>query len=231
MRNHTIALNSIVAVFFAGFLAYTFAARQHLDSLAREFVIEKTLHYAEPLVVLAAEALESPVVQKVLSDKQSETIRQELSDYRNDPAAYIADLTRQKLLPPNLLKPNPLLQKVVSLKEKIRTFYDDTLAALIADLRIFSISNLVAAVIALGLCYWSRQNIRQSLVWFSFLMFVAVLCCSYLYVDDLTFFRILFRTHLGWWYPVFLGVVLAGLYLDYGRAGQTAEENVQPGKI
>ena len=34
MRSTSIALNSIVTVFFAAFVAYTFVARQHLESHA-----------------------------------------------------------------------------------------------------------------------------------------------------------------------------------------------------
>lgn len=105
----------------------------------------------------------------------------------------------------------------------MRTYYDDTLTALIADLRIFSTSNLFAAIAAFLLAYHSRQGIHRSLVCLSFLLFVAVLYCSYLYIDDLTFFRILFRTHMGWLYPVLLCVVLVGLYLDYGRALRVTE--------
>uniref|UniRef100_UPI002630D71D hypothetical protein n=1 Tax=uncultured Gimesia sp. TaxID=1678688 RepID=UPI002630D71D len=67
---------------------------------------------------------------------------------------------------------------------------------------------------------------QQSIVGFSFLIFVSVLYCSYLYVDGLTFFRILFRAHLGWLYPLVLSVVLAGLVLSFRRSGQTKEENV-----
>ncbi len=59
-------------------------------------------------------------------------------------------------------------------------------------------------------------------------MFVAVLYCSYLYVDDLTFFRILFRTHMGWWYAVFLRVMIVALYLDYGRHANATEQSGQP---
>ena len=59
-------------------------------------------------------------------------------------------------------------------------------------------------------------------------MFIAVLYCTWLYVDDLSFFRILYRTHMGWSYPLFLCVVLAGLYLDYGRLGHAAEQSHPP---
>jgi len=228
MRRVTIALNATIAVFFSCFVAYTFVAQRHLDALARGFVTEQTLRYSRPIVDLADESLQSPLVKKFLSEKQNAAIRHEIAEYRQDPSAYIADLTRQKTVAPNPQNSNPLLEKVASIKKRIRLFYDNTLTALITDLRIFSTSNLCAALVALGLACWSRTNIQKSIVWFSFLMFVAVLYCSYLYVDGLTFFRILFRTHMGWWYPLLLCVVLAGLYLDYGRARHAAEQVAEP---
>ncbi len=223
MRKTTLVLNSIVVVFFICFLAYTFFARQHLDSLARDFVTEKTLDYSKPVVEIADKALDSPLVKKVLSDEQETAIRNEIADYQNDPGAYIADLTRQRVLAAPLANANPLMEKVTSIKSKIRTFYDNTLNALIADLRIFSLSNLIAGMIAFGLAYCSSSEIRKPIVWFSFLMFFAVLYCSYLYVDDMTFFHILFRTHMGWWYAALLCVMIVALYLDYGRHDKATE--------
>ncbi len=228
MRKTTLAMNLIVIVFFICFLAYTFVARLHLDSLARAFVTDKTLDYSKPVVDVAAEALDSPLAKKLLSDDQEAAIRGEIADYQNDPAVYIADLTRQRLRDAPETNANPLIEKVAVIKTKIRTFYDNTLNALIADLRIFSISNLIAGLIAFGLTYHSSSGIRKPIVWFSFLMFVAVLYCSYLYVDDLTFFRILFRTHMGWWYAALLCVVIVALYLDYGRHANATEQCVAP---
>ncbi len=114
-------------------------------------------------------------------------------------------------------KANPLIEGDISFKNTIRSFYDNTLTSLIADLRIFSVSNLIAASIAFVLAYRSSAAIQKSIVWFSFLMFAAVLYCSYLYIDNLTFLCILFRTHMGWWYAAFLCVMIVALYLDYGR--------------
>jgi hypothetical protein len=225
MRKTTLTLNSIVVVFFICFLAYTFVARQHLDSLARDFVTEKTLDYSTPIVKVADESIDSPLVKKFLSDDQATAIRGEIADYRNDPGAYNADLTRKQLRDDPPASPNPLIEKVTAIKNNIRTFYDNTLNALIADLRIFSISNLIAGLIAFGLAYRSSSEIRKRIVWFSFLMFVAVLYCSYLYVDDLTFFRILFRTHMGWWYAALLCVMTVALYLDYGRRANATEQS------
>ena len=227
MRKTTLALNSIVVVFFICFFAYTFVARQHLDSLARDFVTEKTLDYSKPVVEVADEALDSPLVNKLLSDDQTTAIRHEIADYQNDPGAYIADLTRQQPRDAPVANANPLIEKVAAIKNQIRTFYDNTLNALIADLRIFSVSNLIAGSIAFGLSYRSSSDIRKPIVWFSFLMFVAVLYCSYLYVDDLTFFRILFSTHMGWWYAALLCVMIVALYLDYGRHDKGTEPSVE----
>ena len=229
MRKTTLALNSIVIIFFICLLGYTFFARLHLESLARNFVTEKTLDYSKPIVEIADESLDSPLVKKVLSDEQANAIRKEITDYQNEPGAYIADLTHQQVRDAPLENANPLLEKVAAIKDKIRKFYDNTLHALISDLRIFSLSNLIAGLIAFGLAYRSPSNIRKPIVWFSFLMFVAVLFCSYLYIDDLTFFRILFRTHMGWWYAAFLCVMTVALYLDYGRHGITTESGEPTG--
>lgn len=84
MRKTTLALNSIVAVFFACFLAYTFLARSHRDGLARVFVTEKTLQYSEPIVELADGSLDLPLVQKLLSEEQDATIRREIAAYRKN---------------------------------------------------------------------------------------------------------------------------------------------------
>ena len=225
MRKTTLTLNGIVLVFFICFPAYTFVARRHLDSLARDFVTEKTLDYSRPIVKLAAESLDSPLVKKLLSDEQETAIRHEIAGYENDPGGYIADLTGQQRSDVQVANANPLVDKVVSIKDEIRKFYDNTLKALIVDLRIFSISNLIAAMIAFGLAYRSPTDIRKPIVWFSFLMFVAVLYCSYLYVDDLTFFRILFRAHMGWGYAAFLSVMIVALYLDYGHHANAKEQS------
>lgn len=224
MRKTTLILNSIVVVFFACFLAYTQFARQHINNLARGFVTEKTLDYSEPLVDLADESLHLPLAQKLLSEDQATAIRREITDYRQDALAYISDLTRHNIGKMPVQNSNPLLAKVAAIKAGICTFYDHTLNALISDLRIFSISNLIAGLLAFMLAFRSRRTVRQLLVWFSLLMFVAVLYCSCLYVDELTFFRVLFRTHLGGWYPVLLSGMIVVMYVDYGRHANVTEQ-------
>lgn len=231
MRRIALVLNAIVTLFFIGFLTYTFVARQHLDGLARRFVTEKTIQYAAPVVNLAEQGLKEPLIRRLVPARILAAIQQEIDQYHDAPAAFIADLTRQAkgaIEKPG--KPNPLLVQVTAIKEKIRNFYDDTLNALVEDLRIFSICNLVAAAMALGLAWWSREPVHQSIIWFSFLMCATVIYCSAIYVDDLTFFRILFRTHMGWWYAAFLCVILLAIYLDYGHWGQPPSQSAtRPG--
>ena len=190
MRSITIALNSIATVFFAAFVAYTFIARQHLESHARRFVTEKTVLYSGSLVDVAEQSLDSPLVQKLLTDKHIAAIRHEIAEYRNDPSAYVSDLTRKATrVQQKQQQRTPLLEKVASVKERIRALLRDTLAALIGDLRIFSISNFCAGAIALGLAIRSRASNQQSAVWFSFLMFVAVLYCGFMYVRRFDVFQ------------------------------------------
>jgi hypothetical protein len=217
MRKLTLILNAIVVVFFVLFLAYTFAAKSHIENLARDFVTEKTTAYANPTVAVAEESLESPLIRKLLSEEQINAIRTEIDNFKDNPSAYVSKLTgqgSQDLIPPNA---NPLVNKIASLKSRIRMYYDGTLNSLINDLRIFSVSNLLAGLVAIVLAYCSGPSVRKSLVWFSILMFVAVLYCSYMYIDGLSFFRILFRTHMGWWYAIVLLLTVASLYWDFGR--------------
>jgi len=225
MRKATLVLNSFTVVFFICFLAYTFVARQHLDSLARDFVSEKTLEYSEPVVEIANESLDSPLVRQLLSNDQATAIRNEITAYQNDPGAYVADLTQQQVLYVAIVEANPLIAKVATIKNKVRTYYGDTLQALITDLRIFSISNLIAGLIAFVLAYRSSSEIRKPIVWLSFLMFTSVIYCSYLYIDGLTFFRILFRAHMGWWYAAFLCVMIIGPYLIYLRQANVTDQS------
>lgn len=222
MRTFAIILNCSAAVFFASFLAYTYWAKEDLHSRARQFVTDRTLQYSGPIVDIADQALGVPGVQKFLTDKEIAVIRDEIKAYRADPRAFISSLTQKhgdRLRPIN---PNPLLEKVASIKDRIRMFYDDTLMALVIDLRIFTASNLVVAIVASCLALHSMARHGKLIAGISILMFVSVLYCSSLYVENLTFFRILFRLHLGWRYAVLLAVMLLAMILPTLRKPGTA---------
>jgi len=221
MRKLTLALNALSAVLFLAFFTYTFVARTHLESIARNFVTEKTLDHSAPIIDTVEKALDVPLVAKLVSNDDIKLVRSEIDAYRKDPTTYVADLTGKQIRRPQG-KLGAIAQKAADAKDSIRQFYNDTLTALIVDLRIFSGTNIVAACVALFLAFKSRQSIRNPLVVFSLLLFVAVVFCSYLYVDDLSFFRILTSTHTGWWYPIFVLVVAVWLYKDIGVAIEAA---------
>ncbi len=171
MRKTTLALNSIVVVFFICFLAYTFIARQHLDSLARDFVTEKTLDYSKPIIEIADESLDSPLVKKFLSDDKRPQSAAKSLTIRTSRCLHCR-LDRQQIRAAAPANANPLIEKVAAIKNKIRTFYDNTLNALIADLRIFSISNLIAGLIALA---WHIVLIRHTQT--NRMVFLPDVCC------------------------------------------------------
>ena len=221
MRKLTLALNALSAVLFLAFFTYTFIARTHLESIARNFVTEKTLEHSAPIIDTVETALDVPLVAKLVSNDDIKLVRSEIDAYRKDPATYVADLTGKHVRKPQG-KLGAIAQKAADAKDAIRRFYNETLTALIVDLRIFSGTNMVAACVALFLVLKSAESVRKPLIAFSFLLFVAVAFCSYLYIDDLSFFRILTSTHMGWWYPVFVIVAAVWLYKDLGGAIEAA---------
>ncbi len=206
---------------FLAFFTYTFVARTHLESIARDFVTERTLNHAGPIIDTVEKALDVPLVAKLVSKDDRKLVRSEIDAYRKDPTTYVANLTGKQIRKPQG-KLGAIAQKAADAKEAIRQFYNDTLTALIFDLRIFSGTNIVAACVALFLATKSPTSIRKPLIVFSLLLFVAVVFCSYLYIDDLSFFRILTSTHMGWWYPLVVIVVAVWLYKDVGGAIEAA---------
>ena len=41
--------------------------------------------------------------------------------------------------------------------------------------------------------------------------------CSYDYIQGLSFLKILFKWHLGWWYPAGIAMTIGTIYSDYSR--------------
>lgn len=207
--------NPAVAVFFVAFFVTTFLGRRHIDHLARDFVTSKTLKFAAPAVDLAEEAFKSPVVRRLLTKDQAAAFEREFAEYRRSPADYIAELTGRRA--PAVLQPfkNPVVAKALQWKQKVRDYYDKILERLFIDLRIFAGSNVVAASIATWLAYRANRRTTGKCALMSFLLLGAVVYSVSVYVDRLTFFTILFNSHLGWWYPVLVAVTFLGLLLEY----------------
>jgi len=217
MKRIPVILNGIAALLSAGLFLYTFVAEKHLQGLARGFVTAKTLEYSKPLFDLTERSLDSTLAKKLMPKSVGEAIEEQIATYKENPFGYVSDLTnptrtgqkRRSIVSPG--------SRVDALKAKVRDYYDETMAALIRDLRIFSGSNLTASILALILALRSPKGLRKYALWFSFLLFAAVLFSSYLYIDGMGFFSILFKWHLGWWYPIGLFLTTTQLFIDYGR--------------
>ena len=228
MRSFVTVLNLIVVVFFSFAFGYTFFARDHIHGLAKEFVTAKTVKYAKTLAPVVDEVLKSPLADKVLAIEQKEAIVSEIHSFNDDPHAYVSDLTEQKDLPVPKLQLNPLVNKVTSVKQKIRDYYGDTLNELILDLRIFSGSNFVAGF--LGLLYviaswYSDREVSKMLVVVSIFTFAGVVFYSYVYIDEMSFFTIITRSYFGWGYPFLLFSGISALFWDHGgRATEVIDQ-------
>lgn len=218
MRRFVLIANGFIAVFFAAFVLYTFVGRGHINYLARDFVTVKTQRLADPAVETAERTLRIRMVQKLLREEQIAVFEGEIAAYRQDPQRYISELTGRLPTPASPVSSNPILAKLTQWKEKVREHYDRVLGRLLWDLRIFASSNLIAALFAIMLTTRANAKNSSKLVWFSFLLFSAIAYSVYFYIDRFSFFRILFNSYLGWWYPGLLAITLIGLYLDYGRS-------------
>jgi len=152
--------------------------------------------------VVAEGALDNPAV-RILAGREGKLMRQEIAKYRKDPAGYIKDLTGKR----PAVDDADLPPKVVAVKKDVRRDVEETLQALIKDLRIFSGSNIAAAFVALICAVLAPTPIRPLLLMLSFALVGGVVLCSWLYVDNMSFFSILTRMHMGWEYPAVLLIV------------------------
>lgn len=169
--------------------------------------------YSRPTAEWIEKGLRSTLASKLIPLEKKQTIEDELAKYHRDPAAYIALVTHG-----GGAKAEPTeAGKVEQFKEKIRSYDQSTLQELVIDLRIFTGSSVVAGLVALVLLLSRHFRGRRQVEVFSLFIFASVVISSYLYLDGLSFFRILFKWHLGWSYPS--GVAFTAFYLHH-RYGQ-----------
>lgn len=203
MRRTLLVANAVVVAFFTCLLAYTFLGRAHVAEQCRACAIELTVQLTSPLVDAVDQELSAPAVGDFVPEFLLAQFRRAVVEYRADPASYVQRVVSQVAETP-ADSDNPIVQRIASINAAIAAYFDESVDALITDLRIFATSNLVAGLIAFLLALVSPDKVRALLVWCSCLMCISILLCAYLYVDDMTFFRILSRGHLGWSYPILL---------------------------
>jgi hypothetical protein len=209
LRKISLLLNSAVVVLSLLLFGYTFFAKEHLVEHTRAFVTERTLAHSKPLVELMRAGLDAPLAQKLVSEKIRLQIEGELGLYDSDPIEYVDKLTSESA-------PSFGTGKLAKFKESVHAYYQSTLAALVRDLRIFSGSNLVAGIFAIWLLLNGSLGRNGKVVAFSFVVFTAVAYSSYSYIEGVSFLRILFKSHLGWWYPAGIALTILGLFIEHG---------------
>lgn len=214
MRTALIALNLAVAIASAVLFGYTFFAREHLIGLAEDYAIGKTVEYATPAVEQVEAALNHPAAILVPVAIRA-AIRAEVDAFRQNPNAYVRELIARAAA--IQMPKHPLAALAVEWKNKVRDHFENVLAGLLRDLRIFSGTNVVAALLAACVAYYARGRWRYHVLAISGLLLLALGLQIYLFIDGLTFFRIITDARVGWWYPVLVAATFLDLYRRYGR--------------
>jgi hypothetical protein len=214
MRTFLLISNAVVAILFTAFFAYTFLGRDHIDGMAREFVTARTQKLVTPAVEAAEAALRSDITRRLLPKTQVAAVEAEIAEFRSQPRHYIQQLTSTHAPP----KPEMLLgkvsEKIYGWKERIRAHYNKVLRRLFTDLRIFSGSNVVAACLAF-VCVWgNRERPSLHLKVISCLLLLSIGLAVWLYIEDFSFFTILFDGYFGWWYPAVIGFLFIRFYVE-----------------
>ena len=224
MRKLLLILNGLVALFFLSFFVYTFVSREHIALLARDFVTVKTQKFAEPVVALAEQTIKMPLVVKILLQSRIAAIQREIDDYRRDPVRYIAELTGHHSVADTGEVQNAVLTKITGWKDKVRQHYDRILGRLVWDLRIFAGSNAAAAILAMAVAYRATDPTAKRTLWVSLLLLGALAYSIYFYIDRFSFFKILFNSYLGWWYPALLAITFLALHLEFAKPPDDQED-------
>lgn len=212
-----VVLNWFVLLFSVVFFAYTFFASDYISKIAREYVSEKTLEASGGLVRVAEAALDSPLSSKFVPADVREQVEEEIAIYRSDTEAYVKKITGNSEEGGSIEDAKVLPAPVKKFRDSVKNYYDSVLAELLRDLRIFSGSNIVFAAVGLVLLRFPAIRSSKKMIWFSFLLLSSVIFNIYMYIDDMSFFRLITKAHLGFSYPLLVVLLLALLLKDFGN--------------
>jgi len=214
VRTTLIILNLLIAVASGSLFIYTFFARDHIVRLAEDYVITKTVRYVTPAVEKVEAALNHPLM-RLAPARIRDAVQAEVDSFRRDPHAYIRALVAKGAA---IERPkHPLAELVVKWKEDIQSYFEDTLASLIRDVRIFAGTNVVAAILAAWIASRASGRWRWRVLALSVLLLAALGLQAYLFIDGLTFFRIITGVRVGWSYPLSVVLTFIFLFIRLGR--------------
>jgi hypothetical protein len=227
LRKILLAVHLAGASLSIALLVSTYSAKSIIVSKAKDMAVEKSKGYADPVAEKLRETLDRPVIGKLIPDNVRGRLEKELTDYEASAEDWLKRLAAGGV---NRAKEfdfpeiqNPLARRAVdALKGKVSDVkgrLDATYDGLIRDLRLFSITNLVAFLLAAVLCLLARTpRSRHWLLAYSFMMLGSAVVSIAFYIGQNWIWNILRNDYLGWQYPVVVGVVAL-----YGVVSITAD--------
>ena len=211
-----------IVCMLAGF-AITFTEGASIVDQSKQKVIIQVEEEATPKVILAEEAMKSPGIQGLLSDEHIAVINEEIATYLENPKDYIGNLVAAPSLEQNKETiadkvKNPLarslIEKVQVWKEQIRQHCKESFAALLLDLRIFTLSTAAALAFSIYLIGLSSVHTKKILPP-AIILTLATAIASYLYVEQNWLLNMLLNNHMGYAYPSGIFIIFLWLLARY----------------
>lgn len=209
-------VNLAGALIALALLASTWFGKGVILGIARD----KALDSARPKLEAVAGAVEKLTgnrkLMALLPDPARERLEREMASYQADPDGWmigIAGEVREKAGSLDLPEvKNPLAKAGVDfLKKKAveaRDRFQQSLDALLRDLRIFAGTNAIVCLIAATFCFLSKKPWaqRRACIWSSVLL-LGTFASVMVYLDQPWSWNILTNRHFGWTYPAVHGAI------------------------
>ncbi len=206
---------------------------------AREVAVAKCRGYSDPIADKLQETLDRPVIGKLIRGNVRTRLEEELSEYRASAAEWLTRLAMggveyaKRFDFPEI--DNPLARKaldalkaeVSGLKGRVQL----TFANLIADVRIFASSNLVAFLLAAGMAILARtKKARAGLLAYSAALLVVAIASVGCYAGQDWGWTLLRNDFIGWKYPLMLGIVtlLTGIWVVFEFRNSSTSSHDHP---
>ena len=220
--NRVIFIGSLVGVvLFSVVLLLTFIAQHRIKDFARGYINQRI----EPGLTQGVVVVEREVLP--LLAKQPEAalkVTEEIARYRADPQAYIDAITSGRMTQQTdggwLTKATGSLKESakqqVSLPQMVGDHFRRVFDHLVLDLRIFSVTNVLAfIVVALLMRGYDARSPR--LVVQAFIPFLATGYATTVYIKQDWFFNLLLDYHMGVIYPLLLIMTALDLWNRWQR--------------
>ncbi|MGH1429390.1 MAG: hypothetical protein ACRBEE_15750 [Arenicella sp.] len=218
----------IQIVFLLGFITTFIASFYAVDNIkekSKSIISEKIVSSATSKIAFTEELLHSKAAEKYLKNYQIETIREEMESFKTNPKGYVESLTLSEtktvIAPPELNSRNPLknalLTKIYSWKSDIRKHFNRTFSALITDIRIFIVSNIISLLAAVIICYKQRSLGKRSFA-ISLILTIVVALSSLTYLSKDWLFSIIINSYAGYGYPLGIAILTFWLCFEYFKS-------------